>query len=90
MSVTRRMQIKVTARQLEVLAFLRRREQWLVGEVADALGVSSAAATKAITRLERKGLVVRSVNVIDRRRVDVRVTRAGSELTQRNTRSTAS
>ncbi len=90
MSVTRRMQIKVTARQLEVLAFLRRREQWLVGEVADALGVSSAAATKAITRLERKGLVVRSVNVIDRRRVDVRVTRAGSELIQRNTRSTAS
>jgi DNA-binding MarR family transcriptional regulator len=69
----------ITSRQLEVLEFLARREQWQVGEVASVLGISSAAATKAIARLERKGLVTRSVDVMDRRCVNVRITRAGGD-----------
>ncbi len=79
MAMMRRMSANITSRQLEVLAFLTRREHWLVGEVASALGVSSAAATKAIARLERKGLVTRTVDMMDRRCVNVRITRAGSE-----------
>ncbi|GCE12127.1 MarR family transcriptional regulator [Tengunoibacter tsumagoiensis] len=79
MAMMRRMSANITSRQLEVLAFLARREHWLVGEIASALGVSSAAATKAIARLERKGLVTRSVDMMDRRCVNVRITRAGSE-----------
>ncbi|GCE03242.1 hypothetical protein KDAU_05710 [Dictyobacter aurantiacus] len=79
MTTVRRTSTSVTSRQLEVLAFLTRREHWLVGEVASALGVSSAAATKAIARLERKGLVTRSVDIMDRRCVNVRITRAGNE-----------
>jgi DNA-binding MarR family transcriptional regulator len=69
----------VTPRQIEVLTFLAGRDHWSVGEVAAALGVSSAAATKAIVRLERKGMVTRSVDMMDRRCVNVRLTRFGAE-----------
>ncbi len=79
MAMMRRTSTSITSRQMEVLAFLSRRENWLVGEVASVLGVSSAAATKAIARLERKGLVTRSVDMMDRRCVNVRVTRAGND-----------
>jgi DNA-binding MarR family transcriptional regulator len=72
----------ITPRQLEVLSFLARREQWSVGEVASELGVSSAAATKAITRLERRGMVTRTVDIMDRRCVNVRITRSGNEAVQ--------
>jgi DNA-binding MarR family transcriptional regulator len=77
----------ITPRQLEVLVFLASREQWSVGEVASGLKVSSAAATKAVTRLERKGLVSRTIDVMDRRCVNVRLTRAGSEAARQNERS---
>ena len=72
--------VNVTPRQAEVLRFLVRRDRWSVGQVAAELGVSSAAATKAILRLERKGLVTRSVDMMDRRCVNVRVTRAGTDI----------
>jgi DNA-binding MarR family transcriptional regulator len=87
MAIMRRTSTTLSARQLEVLAFLARREHWLVGQVASELGVSSAAATKAITRLERKGLVTRSVNIMDRRCVNVCITRAGSDAIHRATPS---
>ncbi len=86
MTILHRMVGSITPRQLEVLSFLARREQWSIGEVASGLGVSSAAATKAITRLERKGLVSRTVDVMDRRCVNVRLTRSGSEATRQNAR----
>lgn len=79
MAMMRRTSTSVTSRQLEVLTYLARRDHWLVGEVASALGISSAAATKAIARLERKGLATRSVDMMDRRCVNVRITRAGSD-----------
>lgn len=86
MNAIRRMPAAITARQLEVLTNLAQREQWSIGEVASALGVSSAAATKAIARLERKGLVSRAVNMMDRRSVNVRVTRAGNDAIRRGAR----
>jgi DNA-binding MarR family transcriptional regulator len=79
MALARRETLSVTPRQLEVLAFLARRDHWSVGEVANALHVSSAAATKAIARLERKGLVTRAIDLVDRRCVNVSVTRVGAE-----------
>lgn len=72
--------ISVTPRQIEVLTFLARRDHWSVGEIASNLGVSSAAATKAILRLERKGLVTRSIDMMDRRCVNVRITHAGGDI----------
>ncbi len=79
MTTLHRMVSSITPRQLEVLSFLAGREQWSVGEVASGLGVSSAAATKAISRLERKGLVSRTIDVMDRRCVNVRLTHTGSD-----------
>jgi len=66
--------MNITPRQLEILTVLSRRDSWSVGQIAVVLGVSSAAATKAVARLERKGLVKRSENVMDRRVVDVTLT----------------
>lgn len=87
MTTVRREYTSVTPRQVEVLSLLARKEHWSVGEVAATLGVSSAAATKAIARLERKGLVTRSVDMMDRRCVNVRVTRAGSETVRQSAKS---
>ena len=77
----------VTQRQIEVLTLLAHREHWSVGEIAVELGVSSAAATKAITRLERKGLVTRSIDLMDRRCVQVRITRVAREIVGRGAQS---
>ncbi len=80
MTIVQGESIGVTPRQAEVLTVLASRETWSVGEVASNLGVSSAAATKAIVRLERKGLVTRSTDMMDRRCVNVRITRAGNDI----------
>ena len=82
MTTVHREKSSITARQLEVLTFLAGRESWLVGEIASALQVSSAAATKTVARLERKGLVTRRVDLMDRRCVNVSLTRAGVERTR--------
>ncbi len=88
MTTADREYIGVTPRQVEVLTLITRRDRWSVGELANALGVSSAAATKAIARLEKKGLAARSVDLMDRRCVNVSITRAGIEaIRQRVVRS---
>ncbi|GAC1378320.1 MAG: hypothetical protein NVSMB33_02260 [Ktedonobacteraceae bacterium] len=84
MTTLRREYSSITPRQLEVLTFLSRREHWSVGEVASALKVSSAAATKAIARLERKGLVTRAIDMMDRRCVNVSLTRAGTDTARKS------
>lgn len=83
MTTMNRESVNITPRQLEVLRYLSGRERWSVGEIASVLGVSSAAATKAVARLERKGLVRRAENMMDRRCVDVSLTRAGLEALRR-------
>ena len=84
MTTVHRESITITPRQFEVLSRLARREYWSVGEIASALGVSSAAATKAVARLERKGLVRRSENMMDRRSVNVTLTHTGKEALRGN------
>lgn len=66
--------MNITPRQLEILTVLSSRESWSIGQIASVLGVSPAAATKAVARLERKGLVKRQANAMDRRIVDVTLT----------------
>jgi DNA-binding MarR family transcriptional regulator len=83
MTTMRRVSDPITPRQLEVLVSLSQREQWSISQVASSLSVSCAAATKAIARLERKGLVSRTVDMMDRRCVNVRITRAGNDLLRR-------
>ncbi|WP_376793813.1 MarR family transcriptional regulator [Thermogemmatispora sp.] len=72
----------ITPRQLEVLTCLAQRDHWSVSEVAALLGVSSAAATKVLARLERKGLITRAANMLDRRCADITITRAARALLQ--------
>jgi DNA-binding MarR family transcriptional regulator len=69
----------ITSRQGEVLVLLSRSTSCSVGEIASTLGVSSAAATKLINRLERKGYVIRALNEWDRRCSDIRLTQAGTK-----------
>ena len=70
----------VTSRQVEVLALLSRSTSCSIGEIASAFGVSYAAASKMINRLEDKGLVTRSINEMDRRAADIRITEKGSQF----------
>jgi DNA-binding MarR family transcriptional regulator len=70
---------KITHRQRELLVYLLQQKQGSIGEIAAMLKVSSPAATKAVARLERKGLVTRKENEVDRRSVDVSLTNAGMQ-----------
>ena len=70
----------VTSRQIEVLIMLSRSTFCSLGEVVSALGVSYAAASKMMNRLESKGLVTRSINEMDRRSTDIRITQKGVEM----------
>jgi DNA-binding MarR family transcriptional regulator len=49
-------------------------------ELATRLGISKPAVTQLLARLERKGLIRRWTLSTDRRKVSVRLTRAGLEL----------
>jgi DNA-binding MarR family transcriptional regulator len=70
----------VTSRQIEVLTMLSRSTFCSLGEIVSALGVSYAAASKMINRLESKGLVTRSINEMDRRSTDIRITQKGTQI----------
>jgi DNA-binding MarR family transcriptional regulator len=70
----------VTSRQVEVLTMLLHSTFCSLGEIASAFGVSYAAASKMINRLEDKGLVTRSINEMDRRSTDIRITQKGIQI----------
>jgi DNA-binding MarR family transcriptional regulator len=70
----------VTSRQVEVLVVLSRSASCSIGEIASAFDVSYAAASKMINRLEDKGLVTRSINEMDRRAADIRITEKGTQF----------
>lgn len=66
--------------EFQTLKLLRRRGQpyeATPGELAAAIGLSPAAMTKRLDGMERSGYVERSHDSEDRRRVTVRLTRAG-------------
>jgi DNA-binding MarR family transcriptional regulator len=66
---------KLTFRQCEIISLLMKQEEWSIIEIAQALGISAAAATKAVSCLEEKGLIERQANLRDRRSVSIRVSR---------------
>jgi DNA-binding MarR family transcriptional regulator len=76
--------MSISSRQHEILIVLSQREQWSLGEIATAVGVSHVAITKIVDRLEHKGLVKRDVDYKDRRRVLVNLTRAGTTMLKRS------
>lgn len=72
-------ELDLTHAQVEALLFLVRHDPACVGDLADGLGVSYPAATKAIDRLVAKGLVTRKESERDRRLSELSVTEAGRE-----------
>lgn len=78
--IVKEIHVTVTPRQREILILLSQRQQWTIGEIAALLGVSSAAASKCVDRLERKKLVKRQVDEWDRRNVLVSLTAVSHSL----------
>ncbi|BAL87746.1 putative MarR-family transcriptional regulator [Actinoplanes missouriensis 431] len=68
--------------QLRVLGILRDRRP-RVTELAAYLGLDKSTMSGLIDRAERRGLLARGKNPDDRRAVDVFLTPAGAELTER-------
>ena len=71
---------RVTASQLRVLKLVARTNARRIGDVADFLAVSNAAASKAVDRLVRRGLVRRAEAASDRRAVELSLTPEGRTL----------
>ncbi len=74
----------VTAAQFEVLRYIDGHLEPTIGEVADGLGISSAAATKAVSGLAERpqALVQRWRGEDDRRTVLVRTTESGRQVVE--------
>ena len=71
---------RVTPSQLRVLKLVARTNARRIGDVADFLAVSNAAASKAVDRLVRRGLVRRAEAAADRRAVELSLTSEGRTL----------
>jgi DNA-binding MarR family transcriptional regulator len=71
---------RVTPSQLKVLKLVARTNARRIGDVADFLAVSNAAASKAVDRLVRRGLVRRAEAASDRRAVELSLTPEGRSL----------
>lgn len=71
---------RVTTSQLRVLKLVARTNARRIGDVADFLAVSNAAASKAVDRLVRRGLVRRAEAAADRRAVELSLTTEGRTL----------
>lgn len=69
----------LTTSQLATLRQLARHGRLSAGEVARGISVSQATITGVLDRLERRGLVTRSRDPQDRRRVVIELTEAGTE-----------
>jgi DNA-binding MarR family transcriptional regulator len=69
-------QAGMTLSQRRVLGRLRNGPR-SAGEVAARLGISSPSLTRMLTKLEQRGLIVRSLDTSDRRRILVELTSQG-------------
>ncbi len=73
----------LTLSQLKILKLLELTEAHSVGDVAAFLGVSDAAASKAVDRLVRRRYLRRSVHRTDRRSSDLSLAPAGLNVLKR-------
>jgi DNA-binding MarR family transcriptional regulator len=73
---------RVTFTQLKLLRLVDRQSRLTVGDVAAFLGISNAAASKAVERLVRGGLLSRAESPDDRRATEVSMTPEGHEMIQ--------
>ena len=71
---------RLTFAQLKLLRLVDRQGRLTIGDVAAFLGISNAAASKAVDRLVRAGLLGRAEAPDDRRATEVSVTAEGRAL----------
>lgn len=71
---------QLTFSQLKLLKLVDQTDSYNISQVAAFLGVSNAAASKAVDRLVRRGLVKRSEAEEDRRAVELSLTDQGQRL----------
>jgi DNA-binding MarR family transcriptional regulator len=71
---------QVTVSQLKLLKLVSLTEAQTIGDVASFLGVSNAAASKAVDRLVRMMLLRRSEGETDRRSIHLSLTQPGRRL----------
>ncbi|MBP1631812.1 MAG: transcriptional regulator, MarR family protein [Acidobacteria bacterium] len=71
---------RLTFAQLKLLRLVQRQGTLSIGDVAGFLGVSNAAASKAVDRLVRSGVLSRAEGRGDRRTTEVTVTAEGHAL----------
>jgi DNA-binding MarR family transcriptional regulator len=70
--------------QVKLMMLIARPEQrFKVMDIAEFLGVTNAAASRAIDRLVQRGLVDRALSQEDRRAVDLALTESGYALLER-------
>lgn len=72
----------LTVSQLHLLKLIQLEGRHVVGEVAEFLGVSAAAASKNVEKLVRLGLVSRSTPAQDRRLGSLELTGAGRRVVE--------
>ena len=70
---------EITQEQYWLMRRLNRADAQSIGELADALGITSSSATTACKRLEKAELVIRERQLDDERMVRVSLTEAGRE-----------
>lgn len=70
----------VTLSQVKLLSLLARGEAYKVSDVALFMGVSNAAASRAVDRLVQRGYVDREESPTDRRAVELSVTQKARRL----------
>jgi DNA-binding MarR family transcriptional regulator len=73
------MPLGITASQLKVLRIIRRGDDTAVA-LCRHLSIHSASMTRMLDRLERKGLIVRSLDDQDRRQVRLALTNKGEAI----------
>lgn len=71
---------QLTFQQIKLLKLISRSHASNISQVAAFLGVSSAAASKAVDRLVRRDLLRRTEAVADRRAVEIALTAEGRRL----------
>ena len=76
--------VDVSARQVSILDHLDADQPTMLSEIADHLGVTPATMSLAVGRLVEQGYVTRVIDPVDRRKVQLRLTRAGVRVTAAN------
>ena len=75
----------VSERQAAVLDHLDARTATSLGKLAEHMGIGRSAMSIMVARLHRRGYVSRASDAKDRRRVGLRLTKAGQKVKEQNT-----